>query len=132
LGISRIGFVPEMLDNIARWPGKHAVLAIALLTSAVSACSSMGDNPLTVFADPGKYQYSSCEQIAENRKVVAAKEQELQMLMDKADQGAGGIIVNLLAYKADHVAASEELKVLDVAARAKNCENRPTGAAIPR
>jgi hypothetical protein len=121
-----------MLDNIARWPGKHAVLAIVLVTSAVSACSSMGDNSLTVFADPGKYQYSSCEQIAENRKVVAAKEQELQMLMDKADQGAGGVIVNLLAYKADHVAASEELKVLDVAARAKNCENRPTGAAIPR
>src|SRR5262249_37415900 len=103
LGISWIGFVPEMMDNIARWPGKHAVIAIVFVTSAVSACSSMGDNPLTVFADPGKYRYSSCEQIAANRKVVAAKEQELQMLMDKADQGAGGVIVNLLAYKADHV-----------------------------
>ena len=41
----------------------------------------------------------------------------------KADQGAGGAVVNVLAYKADYVAASEELKVLDVAARAKNCEN---------
>ena len=94
----------------------------------VLACSCMGDNPLTVFADPGKYQYYSCEQIAEKRKDAAAKEQELQMLMDKADQGGG--IVNLLAYKADHVAASEELKVLDTTARAKNCEKRPTGAAI--
>ena len=45
------------------------------------------------------------------------------MLMDKADQGAGGVIVSLLAYKGDHVAASEELKVLDVTARAKKCEN---------
>src|SRR5262249_18614491 len=110
-------------DNIARGPGKHAVLAIMLVASAVSACSSMGDNSVTFFADPGKYQYSSCEEIAEKRKVAAAKEQELQMLMDKADQGAGGVIVNLLAYKADHVAASEGLKVPDVTARAKNCAN---------
>jgi hypothetical protein len=43
--------------------------------------------------------------------------------MDKADQGAGGSVVNVLAYKSDHVAAGEEVKVLDVAARAKNCEN---------
>ena len=121
-----------MRDNIARGPGKHAVLAIVVVASAVSACSSMGDNSVTFFADPGKYQYHSCEQIAEARKKAAAKEQELQMLMDKADQGAGGVIVNLLAYKGDHVAASEELKVLDVTARAKNCENRPTGAAILR
>jgi hypothetical protein len=121
-----------MADNIARWPGKHSVLAIVLVTSAVCACSSMGDNPVTFFAEPGKYEYFSCEQIAERRKAVAAREQELQMLMDKADQGAGGIIVNLLAYKADHVNASEELKVLDAAARAKNCEKRPTGVAIPR
>jgi len=27
------------------------------------------------------------------------------------------------AYKADYVAAIEEIKVLDIAARAKNCEN---------
>ena len=45
------------------------------------------------------------------------------MLMDKAEQSAGGAVVNVLAYKADHVAAAEELKVLEVAARAKNCDN---------
>ena len=110
-----------MPDHIARWPSRWC-----------SRARAWGDNPLTVFADPGKYQYYSCEQIAEKRKDAAAKEQGLQMLMDKADQGAGGVIVNLLVYKADHVAASEELKVLDTTARAKNCEKRPTSAAIPR
>jgi hypothetical protein len=111
-----------MRNNVAAWPGKRAVLAVVLIAGAVSACASAG-NPLTVFADPGKYQYSTCEQIAAFRKTWSAKEQELQMLMDRAEQGAGGAVVNALAYKADHVAASEELKVLDVAARAKNCEN---------
>ncbi len=42
--------------------------------------------------------------------------------MDKAAQSSGGVVVNLLAYKADHVAASEELKVLEATARSKNCD----------
>jgi len=111
-----------MANGVAGWLRKRAVLGV-LIAGAVSACSSVSNNPLTVFADPGKYQYFSCEQIVANRNVWSAKEQELKMLMDKADQGAGGAVVNVLAYKADYVAASEELKVLDVAARAKNCEN---------
>ena len=89
-------------------------------------------NPLTVFADPGKYQYFSCEQIAANRTVWSAKEQELKMLMDKADQGTGGAIVNMMAYKADYVAATEEIKVLDFSAHAKNCEIPANGRAISR
>jgi hypothetical protein len=73
--------------------------------------------------DPGKYQYFTCEQINANRRVWSAKEQELKMLMAKAEQGARGAVVNVLAYKGDYVAANDELQVLDIAARAKNCEN---------
>jgi hypothetical protein len=47
----------------------------------------------------------------------------LRELMNKAGQETGGAVVNVLAYKADHVAASEELRVLEAAARSKNCEN---------
>jgi hypothetical protein len=72
-------------------------------------------------ADPGKYQFSSCEQLAKHRQQWSSREQELRLLMDRAEQGAGGAFVNVLAYKADYVAASEELKVLDDTARTKNC-----------
>ena len=41
--------------------------------------------------------------------------------MDRAEQGAGDALVNVLAYKADYVAATEELKLLEGAARAKHC-----------
>jgi hypothetical protein len=92
--------------------------------AALTACSAIniGSDPLTVFADPGRYQYNTCEQIAGQRKNWANREQELKQLMDKADQSAGGAVVNVLAYRADYVAASEELKVLDSTARAKNCD----------
>jgi hypothetical protein len=41
--------------------------------------------------------------------------------MDHAQQSAGGALVNVLAYKADYVAASEELKVLEITARNRHC-----------
>jgi hypothetical protein len=93
-----------------------------LAVAALAGCSSIGGDPLTVFADPGKYQYHTCEQIAGQRKNWTSREQELKMLMDKAGQSAGGSVVNVLAYRADYVTASEELKVLENTARAKNCD----------
>ena len=92
------------------------------LAGALAGCSAAGDNPFTVFADPGKYEYYSCDQINAQRKNWSTREQELRELMNKAEQDTGGAIVNVLAYKADHVAASEELKVLEATARSKNCE----------
>src|SRR5256885_11381306 len=94
-----------------------------LLGAVLAGCSSLGDNPATLFVDPGKYQYSSCEQLAGQRKLWSTREQELKLLMDRAEQSAGGAVVNVLAYKADQVAASEELKVVEIAARNKNCDS---------
>ena len=92
----------------------------------LAGCAATGGNPLTVFADPGKYQFSSCEQLANQRKNWSSREQELRLLMDRAEQSSGGTVVNVLAYKADYVAASEELKIVENAARAKNCDTPDT------
>ena len=117
-----------MQDRIARRQPMHAFSPVAriagvVMTGAVLVgCSATGDTPMTIFADPGQYQYSTCEQLAGQRKYWAGREQELKLLMDKADQGAGGTVVNLLAYKSDHVAAGEQIKLIEAAARSKNCE----------
>ena len=42
--------------------------------------------------------------------------------MDKAEQASGGTVVSMIAYKADHVAAHEELKLIDATRRAKKCD----------
>src|SRR5690242_11846966 len=102
------------LDSGAGQPFTAAVaarLAAAMLgTALIAGCASTADSSLTLFADPGKYQYSTCEQLAGQRKHWSSREEELRLLMGKAEQGTGGALVNVLAYKADHVAASEELK----------------------
>jgi hypothetical protein len=114
-----------MQDRTARYrrlsklpPVAGVILAGAMLLG----CTSTGDSPVTVFADPGQYQYFNCEQLAGQRKYWTGREQEIKQLMDKADQGAGGAIVNVLAYKADHVAATEQVQLIEAAARSKNCE----------
>jgi hypothetical protein len=86
------------------------------------ACSPAAMGPVTVFADPGKYEYYSCEQIAAQRTYWTGRELEMKLLMDKADQGTGGTVVNVIAYQGDYVVAREELKVIDATARAKNCD----------
>jgi hypothetical protein len=50
--------------------------------------------------------------------------------MDKAEQSSGGAVVNLFAYKADYAAATEELRLVDSAARAKNCDSWSSNSAV--
>jgi hypothetical protein len=94
----------------------------SLAAGSLSACSSMSDNPFTPFADPGTYTYHSCDQIAALQSGLRMKEQELKMLMDKAEQSTGGAIINVIAYQADYAKARDELKVLEATARSKNCK----------
>jgi hypothetical protein len=100
-------------------------LAFGALLAAgfLSGCSSAIDNSrLTVFADPGKYDFYNCEQIAGQQNYWKSREQELKLLMDKAGQTTSGAVVNVIAYQADYVGATEELKVLEATARSKNCK----------
>jgi hypothetical protein len=121
---------PDMHDRIADRAPIATVLVFvpsALLASALLAgCSASGGNHVALFADPGKYRYSSCQHLADQRKTLSAREQELKLLMDKAEQSAGGALVNVFAYKADYIAATEDLQLVETAARSKNCATPET------
>jgi hypothetical protein len=107
-------------------PARATLIALALgglsLGPVLSACSSAGDSQLTFFADPGVYQYHSCDQIANIRKHWSTREQELRELMAKAEKSTGGAAINVIAYQTDYVNAKEQLGVIDATARSKNCK----------
>jgi hypothetical protein len=111
-----------MQEMITRRPAKVALVAGLILGAATLSGCSTADRSLTLFADPAKYEFHTCEQLAGERKSWSNREQELRQLMDRAEQGSGGAVVNVLAYKADYVTANEELKLVELAARSKNCE----------
>jgi hypothetical protein len=124
---------PDMRDRIERPSMASLITLVAstfILGAFLAGCAASGNSALTIFADPGKYQFSSCESLANHRKTWASKEEELQLLMEKAEQSSGGAIVNVIAYKADYSAANEELRLIDSAARAKNCNIWPSNSAV--
>jgi hypothetical protein len=98
-----------------------ASFAALIFPTFLAACTSALENPFTVFADPGQYEFFNCEQLAAQRTARKAREEELKLLMDKSERSTGGAFVNLIAYKSDYVTAQEDLKVIDATARVKKC-----------
>ena len=88
----------------------------------LAACASAIESPFTVFADPGKYEWYSRDQLVPQRKLWESKEKELKLLMEKAKQSTGGSAISVVAYQGDYVNAREELQVIDATARAKKCK----------
>jgi hypothetical protein len=110
-----------------------ALLLIAMTSLTVTACTSALENPVTFFADPGRYEFHNCEQLAQQRQSAKTREQELKQLMDRAERSTGGTFVNVIAYKGDYVAATEEVKVIEGTMRVKKCstpENWGSTSAI--
>jgi hypothetical protein len=101
-------------------------VGIVLAGAMLAACTSSGETSFSLFADPGKYQFYNCVQIAAEMKTLSHREQELKALIDRADQSAGGAAVGFIAYKADYVAVGEDLESLHAAARSKSCEQEQT------
>ena len=86
-----------------------------------------------VFADPAKYNFYNCEQLAAQRTDRKLREEELKSLMDKAERGTGGAFVNVIAYKADYTEVREDLKLIERTARTKKCsspENWQSNSAV--
>src|SRR5262245_18480123 len=93
---------PRMQDRMGQRPriGVAGVLALAVSAGApLSACSAMRHNPFTPIAAPGTHAYHRCDQIATLQIGMRAREQELRMPMDKAEQSTGGAIVIVIAYQ---------------------------------
>jgi hypothetical protein len=97
-------------------------IVVALMLGAVVAACSGTVNEFTVFADPGEFEFFSCEQLLPQRTFWENREQELKLLMDKARQSTGGAAISVIAYQSDYVAAREEIKVIDATARIKKCK----------
>lgn len=117
---------PHASQHDKPWPARAALIALAVgglsVAPVLSACSSAGDSQLTFFAEPGIYQYHSCDQIANIRKFWSTREQELKELMARAEKSTGGAVINVIAYQTDYVNAREQVGQLDATARAKNCK----------
>jgi hypothetical protein len=99
--------------------------AIAVFAAALAGCASSVGNTPTFLADPGTYEFYSCEQMVTLRAAQEKRRADLRELIDKAERSPAGVLMGVMSYRIDHASATEEIRVIDATMRAKNCPPPP-------
>src|SRR5882757_5512024 len=108
-----------------------AVPALLALAGGLSGCAEMGDNMISAFADPAKYDLYECKQLEPERLRLATRAAELQGLMAKAETGVAGPVVAELAYRNDYISTRGQARLADEAWRRNKCHETPAATPAP-
>lgn len=120
-----------MTASFSHLRGSGALLALFAAGAVLSGCAGMSETIAPAFADPGAYELYDCKQLEGERKSLAARTEQLQKLMEKAETGAGGAVVSELAYRNDYVAVRGRAQLAEDAWRRNRCRETPPGAPAP-
>jgi hypothetical protein len=104
------------------------LVVAAVLATALCGCAAGGtadDKVGRFLVAPDKFALYSCADIAEKSTATAARERELERLMAKAGEGAGGRLVSTVAYRPEYLELHGEMNELRIAAAAKDCKFVP-------
>jgi len=101
-----------------------------LATLALGACAISDEKLSNMMVAPGKFVLYSCTELAQRAKTNAEREQQLHVLMAKAQTGAGGDLVNKVAYQPELATLEGEDRELQQTAADKKCTTSlPTAAS---
>jgi hypothetical protein len=111
---------------IGRMTGVSGIplLSCAALTLALglAGCGSLSDETAgRAMMAPGRYDTFPCPNIDERIQAVRTRRIELEQLMARSSQSAGGEFVNALAYRSEYVQTGGELQELARASADKKC-----------
>ncbi|HVV62832.1 MAG TPA: hypothetical protein VHD14_13870 [Pseudolabrys sp.] len=104
----------------------------AALPLALAACAASEDSLSKMMVAPGKFVLYTCDDLLQRARTNAEREQQLHMLMAKAQTGAGGDLVNSVAYRPELATLEGEDRELQQTAADKKCTTPlPTAASLP-
>jgi hypothetical protein len=109
-------------------------LAMVLIAGIVSACSgtaTLDPDALSIYAAPGKYDFLDCATIATRLAAASARETQLRELMSRANEAAGGSVVNAIVYQDDFNTVRADVRALHKAQEAKKCNSTEPAPAKP-
>ena len=110
------------------WARGLAMVLIAGIVSACSGTTTLDPDALSIYAAPGKYDFLDCNTIAARLAGASARETQLRELMSRANESAGGSIVNAMVYQDDFNSVRADVRALHKAAEAKKCSIAPAPA----
>ena len=98
-------------------------VGVGLAAMALGACATDKVYTGGFWAQPGKYDFLKCPDLAKVTLANSAREKELVSLMERADKEAAGPFVNLMVYRSDLEQVRADLALLQETARQKGCDN---------
>ena len=104
--------------------------AAACIAAIISGCA--GEDFLSPYAEPGRYDFLDCASITERITKASDREKQLAQLMTRASEAADGAIVNAIAYQDEYNTARANLRSLRKAAEVKKCQLPEQLPAEPR
>ena len=84
----------------------------------LAACAGTGTEALS---RPGKYNLYHCALLNEHGERLVKREQELELLMQKAAQGPGGEVASSIAYRSEYNLTRGDLKEIERVGAEKKC-----------
>jgi hypothetical protein len=96
--------------------------AAVCLAACLAGCSSMSEQTAaSAFISPGAYDVYTCQDVEKLSASMRARQVELEQLMARASQGAGGELVSSIAYRSEYAQARGMVAELAKAKADKRC-----------
>jgi|tagenome__1003787_1003787.scaffolds.fasta_scaffold20741540_2 hypothetical protein len=108
-----------------------AAAAALLLAILVAGCA--GDAAEQLLVRPGAFNYLSCPELVAAQQTAQKREQELKVLIDRAEKESIGVVIAAASYRGDYVRSQGEQKAVAEVIRQKNCPpDTPPQAPAPK
>ena len=93
-----------------------------MVSAALSGCGSIAaETGTSAWVAPGRYDVYTCADIDRTVQAAQKRKAELEQLMGRASEGAGGAIANTIAYRGEYLQTRDELVELNRASANKQC-----------
>ena len=99
---------------------KHVSAMAALLLAALAA-GCAGDAAEQIFVRPAHFEYLSCPELVGALQNAAKREQELKVLIERAEKESIGVLIAAASYRGDLLRAQGEQKIVAETISRKNC-----------
>src|SRR5690242_14528979 len=102
------------------WIARHKRLSgVLLLAGFTAGCA--GDAAEQLFVQPGRFDYLSCPELVSERKKSAQREQELKILIDRAEKEPIGVVLAAASYRGEILRVQGEQKMQAEVMERKKC-----------
>jgi hypothetical protein len=92
---------------------------LALTTTLVGCASDTKSG--NAFVSPARFMLYTCKELGQQQAALLGRQRQLEQLMAKSKQDAGGGFVNVIAYEPDYQNTLGEMKVLRQQQAEKGC-----------